>query len=189
MGLFYKVSPKKLFEVRNEIFVKNGIPALKKSGFVESPYTGMRFGKVVAGVYAYDLCRLNSHSHLEFITTYISKGDRWINVYLNIFELKPALNSQTQLHGLSEMQFHLPPNSVTRMRLRIDDYKGMPLFRTVEYRIRSFYSEKGFQKRIEELSDLIESDLNNINSFVKHWYNIHQPIITNWEGKKIDKPE
>src|SRR5258708_4435327 len=144
---------------------------------MESPYKGMRFGKLDAVVYVYDLCRLNTHSRLEFITTYISKGDRWINVYLNIFDLKPALKSLTQLHGLNEMQFHLPPNSVTKMRLRMDDFKGMPLFRTVEYRIKSFYSEKGFQKNVEELSQLIESDLNNINFFVISWNDLHQPMI------------
>ena len=186
MGLFYRISPEKLFEVRNEIFTKNGIPALEENGFVKSPYKGMRFGKFQAGVYAYDLCRLTEHSQLEFITTYISKGDEWINVYLNIFQLKPTLKSLTQLHGLDEMQFHLPPNSLTRMRLRIDDFKGIPLFRTIEHKIKSFYSQKGFQKRVGELSQLIESDLKNINSFVNSWNNLRRPMTTTWEGKKID---
>lgn len=186
MGLFYKVPPKKLFEVRNEIFVKNGIPALKKNGFEESPYKGMRFGKLDAGTYAFDLCRLSSSSYLETITTYISKRDNWIKIYLNVFKLSPELKSLEQLKGLDGMQFFLPPNSITKMRLRVNGIKGMPLFNTVEHKIKSFYTESGFQERVGELSKLIENDLNNIDDFIKRWHELHKPIVTNWEGKKIE---
>lgn len=189
MGLFYKVPRKKLFEARNEIFVKKGIPALKKNGFEKSPFPEKLFGKNNLGDYTYELCRLNERSHLDSITVYISKDDSWIKIYLNIFELKPALKSLDQLKGLDGIQFNLPPNSINRMRLRIDDFKGMPLFRTVDHKIKSFYTERGFQKRIDELSKLIENDLNNIDSFVKRWYELHQPMVTDWEGKKIDKNE
>jgi len=187
MALFYKLSAKKLLEVRNEIFVKNGIPPLLRNGFEESPYIGMRFGKLEPGIYAYDLCRLTSGSHLETITTYISKGDNWIKIYLNIFALEPTLESLTQLKNCEAIQFHLPPNTFTEMRLRIDDFKGMPLFRTIEYKLKSFYTERGFYKRVNELSNLIENDLGNIDSFVKRWHELHKPLTTDWEGKKINK--
>jgi hypothetical protein len=186
MGLFYKVSPKKLFEVRNEIFVKNGIPALKKNGFNESPYRGMRFGKLDAGTYVFDLCRLNDGSDLETITTYISKRDSWIKVYLNVFKLTPALKSLEQLKELDGMQFFLPPNSITKMRLRVNGIKGIPLFNTVEHKIKYFYTESGFQERIEELGKLIEIDLSNIDFFIKRWHELHMPMVTDWEGNKID---
>lgn len=190
MGLFYKLPAKKFLEVRSEIFVKNGIPPLTKNGFEKSPYKGIRFGKLNAGIYAYDLCRLSSGSHLETITTYISKRDSWIKIYLNIFELKPNLESLDQLKDCEAIQFHVPPNTITQMRLRIDDFRGMPLFRTVEHKIKSFYTESGFHKRASELSKLIEDDMNNIDFFVKRWYELNgHAMITDWEGKKIDKNE
>ena len=187
MGLFYKASAKKLVEVRNEIFVKNGISELKRNYFEIMPYNGKWFGKNNLGDYTYELCRLNTHSHLEIVTTEISKGDVWIKVYLNIFDLKPKVKSLNQLSGLNVIKFYLPPNSVTAMRLRIDDFKGMPLFNTVEYKIKSYYSERGFQERVRELGDLIASDLNNIDYFVKRWYELHTPMVTDREGKMIDE--
>ena len=186
MGLFYKVSPKKLLEVRNEIFVKNGILALKRKGFEEMPFRAPWFGKNNLGDYTYELCRLNERRHLEIITTHISKGDLWIKIFLNIFDLKPDLKSLEQIKGLPIIQFYLPPNSLTEMRLRIDDFEGMPIFRTIEHKIKSYYSESGFQKRVDELRELIENDLNNIDSFVNRWYELHQSRVTNWEGKKVD---
>ncbi|NRF39134.1 hypothetical protein HQN83_10430 [Pedobacter sp. LMG 31643] len=167
--------------------MKNGIPALQRNGFEESPFKGMRYGKLNANIYAYDLCRLASNSRLEYITVYISKGDSWINVFLNVFWLEPHLDSLKALKNLDGMQFHLPPNSISMMRLRIDDFKGMPLFRTMAHKIKPFYSEKGFHKRVEELSRLLELDLNNIDSFITRWYELYVPMVTNWEGEKVEE--
>jgi len=186
MGLFYKVTPKKLLQVRNEIFLKYGIPALQKNGFNESPYKGTRFGKYDAVTYIYDLCRSVNSSYLETITTYISKGDNWIVIKLNVFKLSPELKSLEQLKGLNGIQYLLPPNSVTEMRLRGNDFKGMPLFNTVRHKIKSFYTERGFHDRVNELSSLIEKDLNNIDSFIKRWHELHKPMVTDWEGKKVE---
>ncbi len=186
MGLFYKAPPKKFLEIRSGIFEEYGVPGLKKNGFEQSPYNGMRFGKLQPSIYAYDLCRLSAGSHLETITVYISKGDRWIQISLNIFKLDPALQSLDQLKGLELMQFLLPPNSITQMRLRMYDYKGMPLFRTVEHKVKSYYSKRGFEKRIDQLSKLIERDMNNIDHFVKRWHELHQPATTDWEGNRLE---
>ena len=186
MGLFYKVSAKKLLDIRKDIFVDRGVRALEMNGFERSPYKGELFGRNNLGDYTYSFCRLNAKSHLECIETQITKGDTWIKIFLNIFELKPTVKSLEQLKGLDGMQFFLPPNSTTRMRLRIDDFEGMPIFRTIEHKIKSYYSESGFQKRVDELRELIENDLNNIDSFVNRWYELHQPRVTNWEGKKVD---
>ena len=186
MGLFYKVSAKKSLEVRKDIFLKNGIPALKKNRFEQSPFPEKLFGKNNLGDYTYDLCRLSSGSHLETITTHISRGDSWIKIYLNVFELKPTLKTLDSLKGMDGMQFSLPPNTLTSMRLRVDDFEGMPLFNTVEHKIKSFYTESGFQGSVDELTKLIEDDLDNIDSFLKRWYELHQPLITDWKGKKIE---
>lgn len=186
MGIFYKVSTKKLLAARNEIFLKNGIPILKKNGFKEMPFRAPWFGKNNLGDYTYELCRLNEKRHLEIVTTHISKGDLWIKIFLNIFELKPHLKSLEQLKNLPIIQFYLPPNSLSEMRLRIDDFEGIPLFNTVKHKVGFYYSERGFQKRLKELGELIENDLNNIDSFVNRWYELHTPMVTDWEGKKID---
>jgi hypothetical protein len=185
MGLFYKASKKQLLEARNKIYLTVGIPALKNKGFEELPFRTPWFGKNNLGDYTYELCRLNERNELEMITAHITKGDSWIKIYLNIFKLVPELKKLDQLKGLPLIQFYLPPNKLTEMRLRIDDFEGMPLFRKVEYKIKSYYTESGFQERVDELSKLIESDLNNIDYFIKRWHELHTPMVTDWEGKMI----
>lgn len=81
------------------------------------------------------------------------------------------------------MQFHLHPNSITEMRLRSDDFKGITLFNFKKHKLHSFFTESGFQKRVDELGDLIEDDMNNIDSFVKRWHELHKPVVTTWDGK------
>ncbi|MFC0516332.1 hypothetical protein ACFFGT_19090 [Mucilaginibacter angelicae] len=187
MGLFYKVSPKTLLETRNKIFVETAIPALQKKGFEKSPFTSSWFGRNNLNGFSYALCRVSGHSRMEFIETHISRGDRWIKIFLNIFELQPQVTSVQQLRGMDGFQFHLPPNSITRMRLRIDDFKGMPLFRTKEHKLRRYYSKWGFNKRVAQLNRLIANDLNNIDHFVSRWYELHKPLLTDWNGNRIDK--
>jgi hypothetical protein len=186
MGLFYKATLKERLDARVDIFVKNGIPALERNGFIRGPYYGMRFGKYDGSGRVYDLCRLTANSHLEIITTYISRKDRWIQVFLNIFELKPPPESMEQLRGLDCIQFYMFPNGYTRMRLRLDDFKGMPLFRTVEHKLRRYYTKRGFKKRVAQLGELIGNDLTNIDSFVTRWHELHKPLVTDWEGKEVD---
>ena len=185
MGLFYKASDKELLKIRNKIFLESGIPALKKNGFIESPFPNSWYGKDDIGGYTYELCRLSNNSHLEIITALIVKGDIWIQIYLNIFELHPQLKSLKELRTVDGIKFDLPPNSLTKMWLRVDDYKGMPLFRAKEHKIKSFHSESGLDSRVKELSSLIEKDLTNIDSFVGKWHELHQPNETDWKGNKL----
>lgn len=189
MGLYYKVTPKKLLETKNEIFVKRGIPALIKNGFEKMPMTGAAYGRNSFGDYTYSLARINSASHLETITTHICRGDKWIQIYLNVFKLKPAIESLNQLNGVDSMQFGLPPNKNSEMRLRSDDFKGMPLFNTKQHKIKSSFTERGFQRQVIELGKLIEGDLSNIDSFIRRWHELHKPLVTTWEGKTIDTVE
>jgi hypothetical protein len=190
MGLFYNVAPKTLFKVRNDIFVKYGIESLKKRGFQKAPFPETLFGKNNLGDYTYDLCRLNKRAQqLEIIVTHINKEDSWIQMYLNIFELRPTLDSLDQLKQTDGIRFRLPPNSLTKMRLRSDDFKGMPIFNTVHHKLKSFYTEKGFQKRVDELAQLIENDCTNIDKFVARWHELHHPMITTWEGKLVSDAE
>lgn len=84
MGLFYKASTKEMFNFRNNIFVEKGISALNRQGFVQSPFTSAWYGKDGHVGAIYELCRLKDNSVLETITAYIARGDKWIQIHLNI---------------------------------------------------------------------------------------------------------
>ena len=71
-------------------------------------------------------------------------------MYLNIFELTPLIESVFELNDIDGLQYHLVPNKLTVMRLREDDFKGVPLFNFTHHRIGSYRNESGFQKRIEQ---------------------------------------
>lgn len=185
MGLFYKVSEKDLLEIRNKIFLEKGIPSLSNNNFQKSPFPNSWYGKDDIGGYTYEMCRVTNNSYLEIVTSLIVKGDKWIKIYLNIFKLQPELKSLSELQSIDGIKFDLPPNSITKMRLRSDDYKGPPLLYMLflpEHKIKSFHSKNGLEKRAEELGILIEQDLMNIDSFVNRWHELHKPNLTDWEG-------
>ena len=129
MAIFYRASTKDTLEARNRVFLERGMPPLQECGFLKSPFLNPWFGRNNLGDYSYELCRLVRHSHLEIITVHISKGDSWIKIFLNIFILIPAVEEIAQLNQVDGIQFHLPPNSITKMLLRVDDISGPPLFR------------------------------------------------------------
>ncbi len=189
MGLFLKMSDKKLLEIRNHIFIDKGIPALKKNGFIQSPFPSDWFGRNNLNDYMYTLCRISTTSHLEMITTHISRGDIWIKIFLNIFQISPTPSSIEELMGLDGLKYSLPPNSLTRMRLRMDDRRTIPLFSYDSmfggHRLKSFYSEQGLKQRAEQLGKLIEKDMTNIDSFIKRWHEIHRPNVTDWDGNLL----
>jgi len=183
--LFYNLSKKQLLEAKNELFVRYGIPALRRNNFQQSPFAADWFGRNNLGDYTYKFCRLNSSSHLETITTHICKDDKWVQMFLNVFEVKPSLQCLEQLQVINGLQYNLVPNKLTSMRLREDDFKGIPLFNTVHHKLDSFYTKNGFKTSVKKLSNLIESDLNNINEFISRWHELHTPLITNWEGETL----
>jgi hypothetical protein len=186
MKLFYRASAKEILEARNGIFVKKGIPALQKNGFRKSPFSTAWFGRNNLGSFSYELCRLTEKSVLQIINVQIVRGDRWVQCYLNMFRLTPHLASLDPLNGLDGLHFGLPPNSISRMRLRSDDYKGIPLFYLLfgkMHKIGAYYSKRGFRGRLKALGELIEKDMLNIDSFNKRWYELHQPATVTWEGR------
>ena len=186
MSLSFKVSDKELLAVRNKIFKEFGIPELEKNGFVKSPFSCSWYGRNNLNDYTYELYRLSGNSVLERIETYISRGDRYIKVFLNIFKLSPHINSIEQLQGCVGLDYCLPPNSLTEMQLRLDDYKGPPLFFMLfcpEHKLGRSCSKGGFDRKVGKLAELIKKDMANIDSFVKRWHELHQVNQTDWEGK------
>ncbi|MEJ8803291.1 hypothetical protein [Pontibacter sp. H249] len=192
MGLFFRPSAKELLEGRNRIVLECGIPMLEKKGFKKSPLSTSWFGRDSLQGYTYELCRLNPDSTLQIIEIQINRQDKWIKFILNIFKLNPNPESINQLNGVDGLQYKLPPNSITEMRLGIDDIKGPPIlnydFMFRKHKIGSYYSKYGFSKSVKQLKRIIETDLNNIEYFVQRWYEIHKyPIITTWEGHQIEE--
>lgn len=192
MGMFYKVTDKQLLKDRNELFKEVGIPTLAKNGFVKSPYKGSwqgEYDKSNQG-FVYEFSRLANNNELERIDVYIMNGEKWIQIHLNIFKLSPDLKSINELNNYENTKFGIPPNSITKMRLRNDDYKGPPLFYMLflpEHKIGSFYTKSGYEAELAKLKKLIKSDMENIDDFVKRWHELHKPNVTDWEGNIISK--
>ncbi|CAN5149303.1 hypothetical protein BH09BAC3_BH09BAC3_25490 [soil metagenome] len=187
MGIFYKVSDKQLLADRNNLIKEVGIPSLFKNGFTKSPFLGIWFGEYDSNIrgYSYELCRLRNNKLLEIIDFSVLNSEPWIKIHLNIFELEPKPNRIEELTGKDGIKLHVPPNSITKMRLRNDDYKGPPLFYMLflpEHKIGSYYTKSGYESEVNKLKKLIKSDMENIDDFVKRWHELHKPNITDWEG-------
>lgn len=192
MAIIYKASDKDILQVRNEIFKEVGIPALLENDFEFSPFKTSWHGEYDRSIrgYVYDFSRLNGNKILENISVHIISGERWIQIHLNIFELNPNVNSLSFLKESEGLEFGTPDKVSTRMRLRSDEYKGPPIFYMLflpEHKLGNFYSQKGFKKEVHKLKKLIESDMKNINHFVKRWHEKFVPFKTDWEGNKIAK--
>jgi len=189
MSLFYTASEKELLQIRNKIFLDSALPALQKNGYQRSPFSGSSFGWHPSMGYIYELCRLSGDNELETISVEIIKRDRWIQVYLNIFRLEAPLDSLDQLNNTDGKQFSLPPNSISRMRLKSDDIRG-PSILSYDYmfknhNLRSYYTKAGLARRAQQLERIISDDLNNIDRYVQRWHEIHKPLVTNWQGVSV----
>ena len=190
MGVFYKISDKQLLKDRNELFKEVDIPELKKNTFETETFKNSwsgEYNKSIQG-YSYQFARIKEKRFLETMDVYILKGEPWIQIYLNVFELSPVIETVSLLKNNEGLSFGIPPISTTRMRLRNDDYKGPPLFYMLflpQHKIGRYYSKSGYKTEIRKLKKLIKSDMENIDDFVKRWYELHKPNITDWEGNMI----
>lgn len=188
----FKITDKELLTARNTIFKNDGIPELEKNGYIKSPFKTAWLGEYDTNIsgYSYELCKLTNDNQLHIISVSIVKGDKWIKINLNIFELNEKLNSILDLKDSDGINFQLPPNDATLMRLRSDDYKGPPLFYMLflpEYKIGCYKTQSGFEKQLNKLRDLIKKDMANIDFFVKRWHELHKPNVTDKEGNLVKK--
>lgn len=128
---------------------------------------------------------------MEILDVSIHKKDRRISFYLCVFELIPKISSITQLKGFEGIPFSMTlKNKSKYMQLRLDDYKGPPLFYMMflpEHKIGSYYTKSGYKAELTKLKKLIKSDMENIDDFVKRWHEIHKPNLTDWDGNIITK--
>ena len=186
MSLFYKASNKELTNLRKEVFLKRGMPVLERKGFVKTPFSTSHFGSFPFG-YEYEFCRLDKDSLLIIFTVIIMRGDKYIQLHLNIFKLRPEVNNVEELKGIDGMQFDLPPNSKTKIRL--SPPKGLIFYKMPQEKINSYYTKSGLDKRLVELGDILEENLTNIDTFIERWFQAHQPMLTTWDGIPVKKEE
>lgn len=187
MNLFYKATPKELLNLRNKVILETAIPILSELGFVKSPYSTSWFGRDDHGDFIYDLRRLRN-SYLEKVEIFLLRGDKYVQIHLNIFQLIPTLDSIDKLKNLDGLQFYLPPNTKTNMRLRSDDIKGIPLFNSsfmAGHKLKSYWTKMCLFKNVETLRKTIAGDLNNLETFISRWHELHTPLKTDWEGRKV----
>lgn len=189
MKLIYEVSDKEILKVRNEIFKKVEIPLLK-NGFELSPFKTSWHGQYDRSSrgYIYYFSRLSERNCLEEISVYMFHGEKWIQIYLNVYELNPSLNSLEVLKDFDGLEFGTPDKISTRMRLRVGDYKGPPLFNVLflpEHKLGKFYTKNGYESEVAKLSKLIQSDMQNINFFVEKWHKMFIPKKTDWKGNLL----
>ena len=177
--MLYRVSAKSLLSIRNSILI-NAIPILEEQGFEKSPFISSWFGRN-----NFDLARL-SNSCIELLTFHISKGDKWIKAYLNIFDLFPIPKTLSELNKINGIAFRLAPNNRTQMRLDIELPKRNFIdfiFPKKEYRLKNFFTYSGLVKRQCELENVLKHDFKNIDLKIEMWYKVHKPMKTDWEGK------
>lgn len=182
------MTEKDLLKIRNEIVSETAIPRLKERGFSMSPFSTAWNGRNNLHDYEYELCRLAENKQLEILEIYIATGDRWIKFTLNIFEVHPEIQSIEQLKGVDGLQFGLPPNSLTEMRLRIDDVKGVPLFRLNYmngHKLKRFRIESEMRQSVNSLTQAIEKDITDIDRFVERWHEMYRPLKTTWTGHMV----
>lgn len=189
MSIFYRATDKEIFEVKKKIFIEKGIPLLFKNDFVQSPFLGSCFGKYDSRLHVYDFIKLTEDSLLQQITVNIFKGDNWIQIYLNIFQLDSSIKSIQQLKTVDGIKFSMPPNSISNMRLHVDDFKGIPLFNYDSmfrnHKLKSSWTKFGFKKSVEKLEQRIETDLSDFDKYVRRWNKIFSPLKTTIDGEII----
>jgi hypothetical protein len=189
MRLFYRVTDKLSFDTRNKIFEDNGIPLLTSIGFEKSPFLGTCFGKYDNTLNCYELCRLTDTSLLQMITVYIDRNDKWIKIYLNIFQLDSSIKSLYDLSSFYGTKFKVPPNSISQMRLNVDDFKGIPLFNFDfifrNHKLKSPLTKWGFNRNQKRLKRILKADLKNFEKYIDRWNNLYKPLMTTVEGEIV----
>ena len=48
-----------------------------------------------------------------------------------------------------------------------------------EHKIGNYYTKAGYETELKKLKVLIQSDMKNINEFIKRWYELNSPNIIN----------
>jgi hypothetical protein len=92
---------------------------------------------------------------------HINKEDSYVKLYLNIFDVGSAITGSKYIENKNALKLHLPPLSLTKMRLRSDDYRFLPIitpFFYKEHKLGFYLSKKGFNNQVNKLCKLLRED-------------------------------
>ncbi|MFR4037916.1 MAG: hypothetical protein ACLTZT_09045 [Butyricimonas faecalis] len=90
----YKATRKDILKERKNIFLKDALPILKAKDLLRNLSKHQTLDGVVW--YIYDMCRLRKGRFLEFVSVKIPQGDKYIQIFINAFEV--TLNSALFQH-------------------------------------------------------------------------------------------
>ena len=184
-----EIRPKLITNIRNDILINVGFPALMSRGFRKAPFATSWNGRNDFGGYSYEMCRLKEDSILEILFIDIVPRDRWIQCSLNIFKLISPLSKLDDLQGRDGLAYRLPPNSLSEMRFNVDDISGPPILSiralSNRHKLKSFRTEKGMIKQKRRLSKNIKEDFLEVDQFILRWHKMYQVNRVNWIGTPI----
>lgn len=187
----YKATKKEILKARKGIFLQDVLPIFQEKGFIESPFKTPCFGWFGVG-YIYKMCRIRENKFLEFVTVKIPQGDKYIQIFINAFEVTPLLNSLSLLKETDGLKYStILPNIEKEMRIDLDFIQGAPIlskdFWFGTMKLRNYYTEKGYRKQIEKLKGAVKSRVYDIDSYFEKWYRRYRPNLTKWDGELIEK--
>ena len=164
----FKATKKEILKVKKDIFLKDILPTLKEKGFMEPPFKTPCFGWCGVG-YIYDMYRLRNGKFLELVSVKIPQGDKYIQIFINAFEVCPELSNLSLLKEL----------------------KGTPIlskeFWFGSLKLGCYFTKTDYSKQVEKLKRMIKSRVDDIDAYFQIWYKSHRPNLTKWDGELIEK--
>ena len=186
----FKATRKEILKVRKDIFLKDILPTLKEKEFMESPFKTPCFGWCGVG-YIYDMYRLRNGKFLELVSVKIPQGDKYIQIFINVFEVYPELPNLSLLKELEGIRFSILPNNEKEMRLDTDFIKGAPIlskeFWFGSLKLGCYFTKTDYSKQVEKLKRMVKSRVDDIDAYFQIWYKCHRPTLTKWDGELIEK--
>ena len=166
--------------MRHEEFRSRALPVLHSIGFQKCVMGKPYWGAEPDGGFQYDLCRLRTGSVLELMTAYIILRDRFFQLTYNQVEISPAVDNLSQLHGVDDMPFRIPPASATQMEIPPARWLGEP-FWPPPYKVPRWrlWSGVGVQQSIRSIITRMVRDLKNFERFASHWEKTRTRIRVN----------
>lgn len=185
-----EVTRKDILKARKDIFLKDALPILKKKGFIEEPFKTSNFGWCGFG-YIYDMCRLRKGRFLEFVSVNITQGDKYIQIFINAFEVTPKVDSLSSLKDTECIKYVIFPNCEKKMRLDSDFTKGVPAlskeFWVGGLKLGCYFTEVGYNKQVEKLKEKVKSKVNIIDAYFDKWYECQSPNLVKWDGELVER--
>lgn len=181
---------KAILKARKGIFLEDALPILKSKGFVDTPFKTSNFGWCGFG-YIYDMCRLREGKFLEFVSVRIPKGDKYIQIFINVFEITPHLISLLPLKEAECLKYFILPNSEKEMRLDSDFINGSPILSKEFWfgglKLGHYFTKMGYNKQVDKLKKKVKVKVCDIDAYFEKWHGCHRPNLVKWNGELVER--